>query len=136
MAGDFNHVARPRDRFHADSAGWTDHADTAEEAEFMRLVADPIGLYEVEQPAPTHANAHGRSRLDRVYWNAHLVEQLDRHVRCGVMEWIPHISAHRVVFYPARLRPAALRALEGQGYLYTSFASRSGGAGSLWHGMS
>ena len=98
IAGDFNHVARPRDRFDSARAVWSSHVDTAEEDDFLKLVADPIGLYEIDQHAPTHANAHGRSRIDRMYWNSHLVHQLDRTLRSGVLPWVPHLSAHRVLF--------------------------------------
>ena len=97
IAGDFNHVARERDRYSSSTATWSDHADASEEEDFMRLIADPFGLHELEQPAPTHRNALGRSRLDRIYWNSHVANQLDRHIRCVVLEWIAHLSAHRVL---------------------------------------
>ena len=110
LGGDFNHVAQARDRFESTRATWTCHTDTAEEEEFKRIVADPIGLYEIEQPAPTHANAFGRSRLDRMYWNAHLATQLDRTLRSGVLPWIPHLSAHRVMCFSCTASGSSSRA--------------------------
>ena len=79
----------------------------AGEADFLREVADPFGLHELEQPAPTHASARGRSRLDRIYWNSHLSNQLDRKISCSVLEWVAHLSANRVLSWRRCMRPCS-----------------------------
>eukprot|EP00959_Pyramimonas_sp_CCMP1952_P129657 2711478-Pyramimonas_sp.AAC.1 len=50
----------------------------------------------------THDNAAARSRLDRVYWNQSVSEQLDRHIFCAPLEWVPHLSAHKAVAFGRR----------------------------------
>ena len=49
LAGDFNYSARHRDAFAAVSAQWSSTRTSNEEASFIASVADPFGLYELEQ---------------------------------------------------------------------------------------
>lgn len=54
----------------------------------------------------TYDSAQVRSRLDRVYWNQHLADQLDRRLICVALEWKPGLSAHRAVSFGRRPPPA------------------------------
>ena len=101
LAGDFNYAAREGDRFSKATAQWAGlDEDTSEETSFLSGVANPFGLYEVEQDDYTHDCALGRSRIDRVYVNQHVTDQLDRQVGCAALAWCPELSAHRpIAFY-------------------------------------
>ena len=54
------------------------------------------------QPLLTHNSALARSRLDRVYRNQHLAEQLDRRLVCAASE-ATQLSAHRAISFARRL---------------------------------
>ena len=99
IAGDFNYVTCHDDRFAAPTCSWSGRHDMDEEQAWKSLVADPWGLHELEQNNFTHSSALGQSRLDRVYSNHHLADQLDRHVCCAALEWVPDLSAHRAVTF-------------------------------------
>ena len=102
LAGDFNYVCKSDDRFTNDSLAWSGATDVDEDGSFTSLVADPFGLYELEQQDLTHASSLGRSRIDRVYVNQHVCEQLDRRIGCIALPWVPHLSAHRPLFFYRR----------------------------------
>ena len=104
LLGDFNWVPENTDRWHKRGGSYTGHRDARDEAHFVAHIARPFALRELRQPAATHDNAHARSRLDRVYRNQPLSEQLDRQIVCSALEWIPHLSAHRAVAF-SRSRP-------------------------------
>ena len=104
LMGDFNWVAHPEDRWHKADGRYTGYRDARDETHFQTTLARPFALHELRQPAATHDNAHARSRLDRVYWNQPLSEQLDRLILCTALEWVPHLSAHRAVAF-SRSRP-------------------------------
>ena len=103
--GDFNYVANRRDRFsnvETDSAAPGERSD---EDSFNRLLADPAGFCEIDQEEFTHDSALGRSRLDRIYSNHYLTDQLDRRIGCAALSWVPWLSAHRPVAF-FRQKPA------------------------------
>ena len=61
------------------------------------------------QPMATHDSGHVKSRLDRVYTNHHVCDQIDSRFGCACLDWAPHLSHHRpVVFF--RHRPSKSRA--------------------------
>ena len=60
------------------------------------------GLHELHQPELTHASATSRSRLDTIYTNQHVIEQLDREVKSVALEWKPSLSNHRAVLMSRR----------------------------------
>ena len=104
MAGDFNWVTMPQDRVSLTSAQFSTTDDSKDEQHWKTAVAQPIGLHELHQPLHTHSSAQARSRLDRVYWNQHFAEQLDRTLTCTTLEWQPSLSAHRAISF-ARKTP-------------------------------
>ena len=53
----------------------------------------------------THSSGLARSRLDRVYSNHHVAEQLDSRLGCACLDWVPQLSHHRpIVFFKLRSR--------------------------------
>ncbi len=46
-----------------------------------------------------HDNAASRSRLDRIYSNGHVVDQLDTQFGVAALAWCPDLSAHRPVIF-------------------------------------
>jgi hypothetical protein len=102
IVGDFNFVASARDRFNKQQATWTGQCDEDEQELFSTLIEKEHDMYELEQEHCTHENAFARSRLDRVYTNQHLSEQLDRHSSCAVLDWVSGLSAHRPISFSRR----------------------------------
>ena len=99
LAGDFNFVPREKDRFSKSTCEWTGDKDTKDAEEFSRLVTLPFQMHELEQMQFTHDNAQSRSRIDRVYINNHVADQLDRHYSCAAMAWVKGLSAHRPISF-------------------------------------
>ena len=99
VLGDFNYVCRPRDRFSKDTAEWTGGRDAAEEDQFNSLLGSPFSFCELQQEDFTHDSVSSRSRLDRVYMNHFLTDQLDRCMGCVALAWVPHLSAHRPISF-------------------------------------
>ena len=109
MTGDFNYVVADRDRFCKETGSWSGRRDQIEEAEFTEKIADPFGLYELEQGHMTQENARARSRIDRVYLNQHIADQLDGHYGCAALPWVGNLSAHRPLsFFRRRPRKRGL----------------------------
>ena len=109
VLGDFNWVVQKEDRIHRTTANFSGEADRREEQRAQETLWRPSGLYEIQQDEMTHENAKVWSRIDRVYWNADVSSQLDRALECGVLEWVPALSAHRLLVFarrtPERVRP-------------------------------
>ena len=103
IAGDFNWVTDPHDRISKQTADLAPTQDAAEEQHWGAHVATPLRLCELHQSQHTHDSAQARSRLDRVYWNQHIADQLDRRLICAALEWQPGLSAHRAVSFGRRL---------------------------------
>ena len=103
LGGDFNWVTAEGDRISLSTATPSSRNDSNEENHFKNIVARPHGLHEMFQMEPTHASATSRSRLDRIYCNQHVVEQLDRHIKVVALEWKPQLSHHRAVLFARRL---------------------------------
>ena len=104
VAGDFNYVANSADRFCKVTCEWTGDRDAAEQEEWNQVVGAPWGLNELEQSDFTHDCASSRSRIDRVYTNHHLAEQLDSRFACAALEWRTRLSAHRCLSFYRRAR--------------------------------
>jgi hypothetical protein len=100
--GDFNYVPSKRDRVNKHTGEFTGHNDENDEREFQRLIATPYQMHELEQEHFTHDNAQVRSRIDRIYMNHHLSDQLDRSYSCAALAWIKKLSAHRPVSFSRR----------------------------------
>ena len=66
----------------------------------------PAQLYEVYQGEHTHRSGTAVSRLDRVYTNAPVTDQLNHSFGMAALEWKHHLSHHRAVSY-SRSAPAS-----------------------------
>jgi len=95
IAGDFNYVTDPEDRYSKESMAWTGGKDEREQRDWATKVEDSHNFHEIYQPMATHDSALARSRLDRVYTNHHVADQLDARYGCACLDWAPHLSHHR-----------------------------------------
>ena len=105
VGGDFDYVTTEDERVSLGTATASGRKDCQEEAHFQQVLGRPFGLHDMYQPESTHASSSSRSRLDRIYVNYHVIDQLDRHIRCAPREWRPDLSAHRAVTF-CRAAPA------------------------------
>ena len=105
VAGDFNWVADDSDRISMSSASESGARDRGEEQHWRRITT-PFRLHELHQSEMTHCSSLARSRLDRVYWNQDLSEQLDRQLFCAVLPWQTGLSNHRAVIAGRRITEA------------------------------
>ena len=104
MTGDFNYVSCKMDRWSKGEGCWTGARDEGQQANFEELLMGPCGFHEMHQFQFTHDNASARSRLDRVYSNHHVVDQLDRQYACSALLWT-RLSAHRPISF-SRKKPS------------------------------
>ena len=127
IGGDFNYVTSTQDRTSLSSAEESGRRDSSEEAHFQSILATKFGFHEMFQGEPTHASSNSRARLDRIYTNQHVAEQLDRHLRVSALEWRSDLSHHRAVFFsrssPQRL-PVAERGVSTTAVNHADFARR------------
>ena len=113
-------MTQDADRVSLETAVDSGRRDGREEAHFHAAVASRHGLFEMFQGDFTHSSATARSRLDRIYFNHDVAEQLDRRIMATSLEWCLELSHHRAVrvarLAPARTddpdRPLAQRALQ------------------------
>ena len=96
IAGDFNFVVDPKDRFSGDPPTHTGAGDQAEASDVARFL-ERLGMRELEQDKFTYRFADCRSRLDRVYTNMGGHEWLDRDIGCVALDWDDNTSRHRPV---------------------------------------
>ena len=99
VGGDMNYVTSPEDRFSKSSMRWSGAKDSKEQEEWVELVEKVHGLHEIFQPMATHSSGRARSRLDRIYSNHHVADQLNAKLSCACLEWVPHLSHHRPVIF-------------------------------------
>ena len=99
IAGDFNYVVSPEDRWTKSSAANSRVDDRSEQSHWESLLEGNLGLHELFQPMATHDNSASRSRIDRVYSNGHVVDQLDFQQGIAALEWCPKLSNHRPVIF-------------------------------------
>ena len=108
MMGDWNFVVDTTDRFEGEEARWTGRQDAVEAAAFASTFGLPHGFVELDQPEFTHESgrtqARGASRLDRVYSNHHLMDQLDHEWGCSALNWTKRLSHHRPVSFCRRAK--------------------------------
>ena len=97
LAGDFNWVVADDDRRSISTMEVSGARDRGEEWHFRKTVLTPHGLHELYQADFTHRSGLAWSRLDRIYCNQHVTEQLDRDIRVTAMEWRPELTNHRAV---------------------------------------
>ena len=108
MMGDWNFVMDTTDRFEGEEARWTGGQDAVEAATFASTFNQPHGFVELDQPEFTHESgrtqARGASRLDRIYSNHHLMDQLDHEWGCSALRWTKRLSHHRPVSFFRRAK--------------------------------
>ena len=111
IGGDFNWVVEGADRTSKDDRlldpiRQANVRDKADEDHWREDLCRRHGLHELHQTQATHDDAGCRSRIDRIYWNAHVSTQLDTTLHCVPLTWVPHLSHHRALaFGRRRARP-------------------------------
>lgn len=108
IAGDFNYTCTLADQRNYSNGnvqtGTGSTEKTKEETDFDSLILKPFQLHELIQEEPTHRMAGHESRLDRVYTNLHVADQLDHQMRCVALPWVPSlVSSHRPVWFEVQL---------------------------------
>ena len=61
-------------------------------------------LYELFQPEPTHEGPPSFAKLDRVYVNQHIADQLDKRIFSSALPWTG-LSQHRPLAFGRQTRP-------------------------------
>ena len=105
IGGDFNFVVAKGDRRALETMADTGGKDTREEDRWQRRVAKPLGLLEMRQDDMTHHSARSESRLDRIYANFPLIDQLDKVLRMTVLPWRLELSAHMPISFHRTTAP-------------------------------
>ena len=98
IMGDWNFVMDKVDRWSKCSGSWSGSGDALEAKAFLDDFVKPHRLHEWLQPAMTHECSLARSKLDRVYSNHSVSDQLDRAYGCVALPWTA-CSAHRPVAF-------------------------------------
>ena len=109
VAGDFNFVLTATDRWNKATGVHSGASDAAEAAHWRRMLPSSR-LYELHQDEPTHEGGLSLARLDRVYTNQTLADQLDKRVFAAALAWTG-ISQHRPLAF-GRLTKAAKTPLD------------------------
>ena len=105
LAGDFNFAPARGDWLNKDTGISTGDSDAAEARHWRRLFSDEALFYEIWQMDATHDGPKSRLRLDRVYTNQHLCEQLDRLSFATALEWCPRLPRHRPLAFGRPTQP-------------------------------
>ena len=103
LAGDFNFVVSPADRWNKVSGVHAGASDAAE-SEHWRRALPLSALYELYQSEPTHEGPVSLARLDRVYVNQPVADQLDKRVFSVALPWTG-CSQHRPLAFGRQSRP-------------------------------
>ena len=77
--------------------------DLKEAEYFHDVVWTPHGSQEILQPHSTHVNGMAYSRLDRVYSNHYLSDQLDRNYCCFLVKVPKGLSAHHAIAFARQI---------------------------------
>ena len=99
LLGDWNFVADDKERFHKQDAEWTGERDAPEQGHFEQHFLADRSFQELAQEAFTHDSERGESRLDRVYSDHLMVDQLDCDWGCAALQWVKHLSNHRPISF-------------------------------------
>ena len=98
--GHWNFVMNTEDRVCCRSIATTGQSDNTIARLFQQLL-NKCQLHELEQPACTHENTTAHSKIDRIYMNHHVADQLDRHFSAYVLRRT-RSSAHRPLLFSRR----------------------------------
>ncbi|CAK0828349.1 unnamed protein product, partial [Prorocentrum cordatum] len=99
VTGDLHWMVAAEDMLVKATAEASGQGDASEEQDASATLWRPGGFYELRQPGVTHERAQVWSRLDRLYWNASAVGQLDR--------WPQPIMTADQMHFEAAARPPA-----------------------------
>ena len=97
LMGDWNFVMMQDDRFCLRTLQSTGHTDSPTAKQFEDFLNNHH-LHELEQPMFTHENTTAYSRLDRIYVNHHVADQLDRHFSVSALKHTK-LSTHRPIAF-------------------------------------
>ncbi len=78
---------------------WSGERDIREHLDWQAKLGDKHSFHEIYQPMATHDSGLARSRLDRIYSNQHVSDQLDAKYGCAALDWVQHLSHHRPVTF-------------------------------------
>jgi exonuclease III len=103
LMGDWNFVMKKSDRLCLRTMQNTgDHDKTT--AQRFDLLLDAHHLHELDQPTFTHTNTTAHSKIDRIYTNHHVAEQLDRQFTATTLA-PTRLSTHRPISFPRTTKP-------------------------------
>ena len=85
VSGDWNYVTHRKDRWCNTQQNWTGHNNAKEAEEADALNFHPADLHELYQENRTFFSTTASSRIDRVYTNHHITEQLDHRFGCTTL---------------------------------------------------
>ena len=97
VMGDLDTASEPEGRTHIGPMTFTGGGDAGEETHWQEVVSKPNGLYEMCQPEHTNKHSTGTGRIDRVYTNQPVADQLDKRTGCVALSWTHALSTHRPV---------------------------------------
>lgn len=100
LAGDFNFVECHEDRVCKTSGLFTGGSDHLEARSWRAVMQG--SLAEMHQAEYTHDGGVSRGRLDRVYTDMHVTDQLDKAPFCTPLEWQGRVSDHRPISFGRR----------------------------------
>ena len=104
VAGDWNYVVHNNDRWGCSQQTWSGNKDRQEADESNEDTFHPHQLHELYQENHTFFSTSATSRIDRVYTNHHISEQLDHKFGCTTLSRPTELSAHAALSY-YRQRP-------------------------------
>ena len=101
MLGDWNFAACEKDRLNKATGQWSGLQDKSSSELWLKEIQTPHNFHEFQQPAFTCNVAAARSRIDRVYANNFVADQLDRKYSCVALPWT-ELSSHRPISFARR----------------------------------
>ena len=104
LMGDWNFVMETEDRLCLRTMDFTGRADRPLARKFQ-TVLDAYQLHELEQPAFTHENTTAHSKIDRIYTNHHVSEQLDRQFSASTLPRTK-LSSHKAITFARQSKQA------------------------------
>ncbi len=103
VMGDFNFVTHKSDCMSKHNAEDSGLHDINEATFFEDTLWTPCGFQEIWQPHFTHISGLAYSRLDRIYSNRYLSDQLDRNYCCYVIKVPRGLSAHHAIAFSRQI---------------------------------
>ena len=103
LMGDFNFVMKNEDRLCLRTMEHTGRHDKPTADRFNQLLEEHK-LHELEQPIYTHTNTTAHSRIDRIYSNHHVADQLDRTFAISALART-NLSTHRPITFSRKTKP-------------------------------